>query len=482
MRRLILPLSLLFILTWQLAHHKFMWGGYYVIHQWVGFMGFVISPLLITGAILVAAHALGRLLTRDWMVAICLGLGGLAAVTWLLALSQLLYTPILVFIVLLIAVYGGIKHMPKSVVLVPRITEWAVEDKLLLFVIAWWIYRTALLSFNPSTGFDATHAHIWQVQNFLREGGYIFHPHHTNIALVHSLTMLQKLCGIQDPGSSMQYVAAMMSAGFLYRLGMRYHGRTAGLLATLIFLITPAVYLVYSQWFAGIFVVMYMLAALWEVAGRHWVMEWGWEAYRTGKLGVWSLVNSDKANRLIWVVVGLLLGFGCASKITMLPFAVLIIALCGRNWWRVFLWMCLAAAPWYLVNAYQYGNPFFPFKDEWFGWLSFGTQEAVATIYARPSLPVGWCQWQVVNFWHTNMPLSQPGQMSPAGPLLAALSLPLFFVKWTKPAIVLGIMVALMYAYWWGIEGVWHDRYMVPTFTLHALLCAWGVAELCRNR
>ena len=145
----------------------------------------------------------------------------------------------------------------------------------------------------------------------------------------------------------------------------------------------------------------------------------------------------------------------------MLPFAVLIIALCGRNWWRVFLWMCLAAAPWYLINAYQFGNPLHPFKGEWFGWLTFGAQEAVEAIYTRPSLPEGWCEWGWFNFWYSNNPTARPGQMTLAGPLLFGLSLPLFFVRWTRPVIVLGVMVTLMYGYWWFIEGIFHARYMV---------------------
>jgi hypothetical protein len=339
-----------------------------------------------------------------------------------------------------------------------RIKDWTLEEKVALGIIVWWVGRTFLLQFNPSGGFDAIHAHLWQVKCYLQHGGYYFNPDHTNIALVHCWTLMQRLMFVGDAGATLQYMAYLMSALFLFKLGERYDCKLTGLLAALIYLIRPMNYVAAEEWFTDGFVVMYVLAALWAISSK-----------------------------MTPVVIGLLLGFGCASKITMLLPAILLIALCGRNWWRVALWALIGLAPWYMVNSFEYGNPLFPFKDAWFSWIPWGAHHTPDVVYAysRQTLPDNWFKPEMFIFWYSNSPIHRVGEMSTVGPWLLATTVCLFAVplrKWTKPVIVLAWLVGAMYLYWIFGENYFHVRYMLYALALHGLLGAWGVVKLCERQ
>lgn len=479
-------IAVAFILAWNYHHHVFMYGDARILDWSLGVAVFIVKPMVITALLLYACYVIGRWLVQDWMVACALGMGFMAAFMWFLTVVGLLNQWIVLVVVVTIVLVGlgryPIWKFPPIIKSTPysgnsklwmrewvrHANDWSTTDKIILAVILAWVGRTCLLSFNPSIGFDAIHAHLWQIQNMIAAGRYLFNPHYTNIALAHSLTTVQMLCFVGDPGSTLQYGCGLLSAGFLYRIGSWLGNRTTGLLAALIWLATPITYFCMTQWFAGGVMVMFLMAGASIIARSY---EW-------------------KVNTQPWWgsrEVGLLLGFACAAKITALPVALLLIPLAGCYWWRVTLWMIAAASPWYIINVIQYGNPFFPFMDQYFGWMSWGMNEDAGSLYSRPVLPENWFAWDngLMNWWYGNSPVGQGGEMSIAGPLQIALTLPLLFVpirKWSKPVIVLIGIVVLLYAYFGLVEGIFHPRYMLPVFALHGLLAAWGITTLLEDK
>ena len=486
------------VLVWNWAHHTYMWGGAALVYWCGGVLAYILKPMFLWGLILYASWVIGRWLVRDWLVAVVLGLGTWGTLVWLVSLCQGLHYGILQMAVLGVCFYGVWKYFPKKWGFPKQEIwhNWEWYDKLLLAVIIWWVLRTAFIAFNPSTGFDAIHAHLWQNKNFILAGGYVYDPFHTNFALAHCITMLQQLMGGGDPGAIVQYTAYLITAGFLCRIGTWLGDRTTGLMCALLFMITPVFYFMAQEWFSGMVMLMFLAAAGWWLT--HYYTRIKVARPTVGLLSVDAMVQIRKFNVALvkippggeveilfkWSAFGLLLGFAIATKLSCGPLVLLMIILCGKNWWRVLLWLAIAAAPFLLVNLAQHGNPFWPFRQEWFTWWPFPTMPDTE-YYARPTLPETWMPWRgfIQNFWYNNSPIAKPFEMTISGPWCLALTVPIVATlwKWTRPVWVLAGIVVLLYLYWWGVEGIFHSRYMSYVFMCHVLLGGWALVNLMKG-
>ena len=249
MRRTLTIVALLtsaaFLVYWLWRHHLFMWGGP-ALPTWIfGVLRYLVLPWFVTAWILCVAW-----LIWPWgpaVVRVGIGLGLIGAYVWVLAVVGWLFEPLIAIPLALLGVSALVKLWQER----PgwgwtrQVREWPWLDKLILGVIAWWVLRTVLLACNPSHGFDAISAHLWQVQEYMETHGHVSSPYMTNIALAHCLTVVQKSFVAIDFGSTIQYTAAAMSALLLYLIGQRWFGRTAGLLAALTWLVSPYFYFVY---------------------------------------------------------------------------------------------------------------------------------------------------------------------------------------------------------------------------------------------
>jgi len=490
-RLLALTASFMIIVLYLYRHHVYMWmtvGGMEEapITVWVpGFIQYMIWPWIVTLLIAAAGFSVGFALMRKMgkitmqgvsiVYATALGLGLLATATWILGWLHLLYSWILLLMVIGCLAYGWRTFVELEKSIRPFWKNWKWWDVALLVLGCLFVLRTMLLAANPSIGFDATSAHLYEAKYFLGEHVIRYSPLFSFIAFQHMLTVIQMAMGIADPGSLWPYFSMVMASFGLYFIGERYFGRTAGLIAVLAYMLLPMSYITATQWFVAHMLNMYLILMMLAI------LTW-WDTVTYGK------DNRRQRSDMRWLIIaGLMGGFACGTKITGLIPVALLILMTGRQWWRTLIWVMIGASPWYLVNLIHFGNPIFPHYEQWFGWLNFGIQEATTQFQSEAqSLPTGFYPWGdpwALTF-SINAPWANEGELSEIGPFLLAFTIPLFFIprkKWTPAAIRIGVFLLVAYAYWLFVEGYFSPRYLLYVAAFHGLLAAYGVAYAMNN-
>ena len=157
----------------------------------------------------------------------------------------------------------------------------------------------------------------------------------------------------------------------------------------------------------------------------------------------------------------------------------------------VLLWTVIFACPWYIRNLVLFGNPFFPFFESIFGGLGLGTLNDIRdqlTVDHEAMLKYFRFDLNLENLiqlpWNFTMHHNHPStgrHPSPGtvGPFFLALTPTLFFVRrWGRVGILLGIYIVLFLSYWFLLERLEHQRYIMSTYPLFAILVAWGTIRL----
>ena len=187
-------------------------------------------------------------------------------------------------------------------------------------------------------------------------------------------------------------------------------------------------------------------------------------------LGLNAVIRYRTTDKRWWLVVaGLSIGCSCAVDVNGLIPALIIVVLAGRYWWIVLGCGMVAVAPWYGFNAVWYGNPLFPFREDWFGWMNWGIHEADSASYGKELLIV---QRSAVTTPHQH-------EFS----LLVWLFAPLFLwmkrdrVWWVLVWFVVGLAV-----YWTLYEQIIHARFWLPMLAVLCLMGGVGVANLTNDR
>lgn len=472
--------SVILLVTWMLMFHAFMYKGPQLAVWIIGAIQFIVKPLLVMLLIGVGCWRLGRFLYSDTLIALILGIGIVSSVAWVLILTHALdygvvqmfvYGSALLWLYTMVSSIGetesfkewlGAKIKPIHD-LWCNFAAWEWYDKVLLIMAVSWVLRTVFMAFNPSTGFDAVHAHLWQVKNYIQAGGYVYNPFHTNFALAHSMTLVQIIMKQGDVGATFQYATYVITALLLYRIGDWILDRTTGLLTALLFLIQPWAYFTAQSWFADMPMLMFVVAGCY----------------------LFLIVELKELYARRMIVVGLMFGFAIATKITCLPLILIMLILSGRNWWRVTLWVAIAAALFLGVNVVMHGNPFYPFRQEWFAWWPLPVTPDT-TAYAKPTLPDQWFVWHNFwsNWWYGNNPLVQPGEMTLAGPWGLILLPFVFCVPWRKWSLTMkyiAMITITLFLYWQYVEHRWHPRYMNYVFTVLLVLEGWATTTILKG-
>ncbi|GIV03394.1 MAG: hypothetical protein KatS3mg015_2224 [Fimbriimonadales bacterium] len=211
----------------------------------------------------------------------------------------------------------------------------------------------AALSPSGSSDWDTLSHQLAMAKIWLDEGrvSYIpFMPHSNVPATVNMLYVWGLKFGGQYAAKILTVLFLFLSSVGLGAIAAKRYGATAGTVTLLTVVATPVL-----LWEAGTGYV--------DIAHGFWVA--------LGVIALGYAWEAEKSDARDWLLVsGLSLGLALGSKYTAIPIAAfLLVALCAMAYRRrvgtpavVAVAVCLAvAAPWYVRNAVNTGNPFYPF-------------------------------------------------------------------------------------------------------------------------
>lgn len=513
-----------------------------------GFSRYMILPWILTILLALAGYVLGRmflgivsnglnfksdLVESVWSIGT--GLGLIALIVFLIGLCKLAYSFIfaILFIFLLVGGYKHLEHLWNAIRNGLKPLDWDLLDWVLFTLFISIIANSFFLTCNPTISYDSLTYHLAAPRFYIREHSIMYHPwiHFNSFPQLQEMLLMIQMMVIEDPGGSISYLYTILAAVVIYFTGERYFGKRSGLIAAVLFMLIREVYqngkaaLVENILIFYTVLLFYAILAWAETKDRRWL-----------------------------VLMGVAGGLACGVKyfgITTVLFSIIIFIIAWYlpmfNWERietviepieveeppeevtnnnnkknsrkiklspkvkaketravkpkvklgiagsiglVILWTAIIASPWYLRNIILFANPFFPFYENIFGGLTFGTLSQFkesASInhsemlqyfkYDLSLLKVITSPWDWT--FHHNYPWFSSDHPGAAGPFLLALTPLLIFVrKWRKPAVLYGLFTLIFYLYWLVLEQIQHLRYMVSAFPIHGLVVAWGVTDV----
>lgn len=484
---------------------------------------------------------------QESLWAIGTGMGLIAVLTYLMGLARLLYPFIfvLLFIFLLAGGYKHIIHLWKIIKKGLRPLDWDLLDWTLFVLFAGMIANTFFLVCNPTITYDSLTYHLVAPRYYLNDHAIIYHPwiHFNSFPQLQEMLLMLQMMVIKDPGGSLSYFYTILAAAVIYTTGERYFGRRSGAIAAILFMLIREVHQDSKVALVENILVFYTLLLLegvlvWaETKDRRWAVLIGtagglacgvkyfgiptvlftvlimaiayflprfkWERMETEITPVEiketeveennsetnkknsKLKKNNKKNKA---------ELSPKVKAKMIKAAKPVkplgpISLIGSIG-LVILWTAIIGSPWYLRNIVLFANPFFPFYEDIFGELTFGTLSQYKQIAAIDHaemlkyfhfdlsfLKLLTSPWDLT--FHHNYPWILRDNTGAAGPFLLALTPVLIFVRrWRKSAVLFGIFSLIFYLYWLVGEQIQHLRYMVSAYPVHGLVTAWGVTEV----
>lgn len=400
-----------------------------------------------------------------------IGLAILATIVWGIGWAHGFYTAVLIPLVVVIPLIGRFAvadfftHLRDAY---KNTIKYRDFDLMLILFIAFWILRTMFLTDNPSLGHDPISAHLYAPKLYLQQHG-IFYYRQFPFLQLHGMLATIQMSVVRDPGSINPWIYMIMTSGLLFRMANLWFNRTAGLVAIIFYILMP------MSHYAGMYHLNEHLLVFYIV------------------LALYSVIRYHETNNSGWLTIaGASAGAACATDINGIMPSFLIIALALKNWWLVFLWGFIFAAPWYAANVVHFGNPIYPFYENLFAWANWGTQEAdtVFSTYRRDfylqEFQGGESHWRdafTVFFRYTFQPnvewVEQP--VGRIGPFILGFTPLIFFAPLKKSIRFMGIFIIIVYSYWLFYERVYNARFLLYVFSLHSLLSAWGFIYFISN-
>jgi 4-amino-4-deoxy-L-arabinose transferase-like glycosyltransferase len=302
-----------------------------------------------------------------YLYSVTLGMGLLAYTAQLLGLFHILYTPLLWIILVLIvcisyqsyiSLYDGLKgwwtriREKKSIGLNPVLMLMSILIGLL------WL----LGGLAPPFDYDSLHYHLAFPQIYLHNHAITFQPQNVFAQFPFNGEMLyvwgMGLGGYVLP-AMLHAVSGLITAAFVYSIGNRLWGRTAGAAAALICMTS----LHLSR--AAIKPQIDIFAALFAIAALGCIFRW-----ISGKERSWLLFSGiftglalgTKYTALLLVLVPLAIGVICSSfkERKGRPYIFGNVMIFGGT-------ALLVVLPWYIRNLVWTGNPFYPLAYGIFG-------------------------------------------------------------------------------------------------------------------
>jgi len=484
-------------------HHDESYGILDAIEYGRGFVRYMVIPWLVTVGLVLIGYIIGRwtlgFTVRDIkfsshleesIFAMGVGAGLIAVLTFILGVMHLLH-PVLFGIIGLLILSAGYRHLIHLYRvcidgLKPR--DWTLLDWLLLLLLAAFVLSVFLRPNNPSYGGDPMNSHLAAPKFYLRDHAVIFYPwiNFNNFPLLQEMLLTVQMMVLRDPGCSLIYLYMIGTVALCWVIGARWFNRSTGLIAGIFFLMMPEIYRDSQAAYVEHVLIFYSVLTLaaflkwYESRDSRWLVLLGISA---------GLMCGVKYTGLIVILIALIMIIIArwlpAEASHEKPDARAM----TRNIGLVVLWTAIIASPWYLRNIIFFGNPFFPFYESIFGWMQLGTlNELRSELVVDHAAMLKYFRFEptVHNLaalpWNTTFHHNHPNTYyvpAKVGPFLLAFTPAVIFVrKWRRTGLMLIIFLAVFYAYWFLLERIEYQRYLVSAYPIHCIIAAWGLSDL----
>lgn len=404
-----------------------------------------------------------------------LGLAIVGVLVWIIGWLGILYKPLIIGLLLILPAifYRNVPEFLRHFrVLFDHAKGARRFDQVLLGLTGIWVLYSIFLTLNPSVGFDPISTHLYTPKYYLENHAISFKQGFYFLQL-HSMIAILQMSFLDDPGSLLPYLMMLMTSATLYLIGRQMYNRSAGLFAALMYILLPISNMAAMNHLNEHTMIFFIV-----------LMVHGFTRYRDTDNVKWLYLSGAAA------------GAACSVDYNAIIPAAIIMVFSLKNFWRFLLWTVIFAAPFYILNVIYYGNPIFPFYDEYFRWANWGileqsTSSMARTLEARQqvqveetsvfeSLTALWRYTWEPNVQWENRPVGR------IGPFIIGLTPLIFLAKWKKQLKTIGLFIVVAYLYWFLYERFFNARFLMYLFALHGLLgayaLAWAIGQQKKNK
>ena len=338
------------------------------------------------------------------------------------------------------------------------------------------------LAFLPEYGIDALNSHLPAPATYIQEGRISFHPeiNFNNFPQTVEMWFMESLLLMPEgAGALLMGICHLLTALAIFALTRRFFGRGPALSAALIYLLMKKVYRMATVAFIDQGLILMLV------------------------LGMFALIiYLEKPSRSRALLTGLMFGFACGIKysafITVILAAIIAIAYIlwtKQNFLKFLIDFALAGlvllvvcSPWYIRNIVWFHNPFFPFYSSVFP-SNGGVYQELAhdlQIDHRRMLhmfspenardPIAFILMPFTIAFKQYGPYD--AEVGAIGPwTLITLPLVIFLKRWPKIIWAMLGLIFATFAWWWFVEGMIMLRYMLPIFSISAVVSGFFLWE-----
>lgn len=331
------------------------------------------------------------------------------------------------------------------------------------------------LCFLPEYGIDALNSHLPAPAKYLADGRISFHPeiNFNNFPQTVEMWFMESMMLIpESAGALLMGICHLLTALAIFAMTRRFFGRGPGMIAALMYLLMKKVYRMATVAFIDQGLTLMLVLGMYAV--------------------IMYLENPKRSRALL---TGLMFGFACGIKYSAFITVVLaaIVAIGYILWIRrdflkflldfalAGLVLLLICSPWYIRNIVWFHNPFFPFYSDLF--------QTIGGTYAQYAADLRIDHRQMLHMFSPEnardpiafilLPFTiafkqfgpYDAEVGAIGPwTLIALPLVIFLKRWPKIIWAIFGLIFATFTWWWFVEGMIMLRYMLPIFSLAAVV------------
>lgn len=333
--------------------------------------------------------------------------------------------------------------------------------------------------FYPLHGFDSFDYHLPAPLTYIREGRISFHPeiHFNNFPGTVEMWFLQSMLVLPEGATQfLMGICHLVTTLAVFAMTKRFFDRGSALIATLVYMLIRKVFLFATLAFIDQGLTLMVV------------------------LGTYATIRYiEKPSKSLAILVGLMMGFACGIKysaiITMLILGLVVVVFefVGKKEFKrlaidfglAIVLLILVSCAWYIRNWVWFHNPVFPFFSGVFptdGGMYAQYIEDLKIEHSRMLVMFSLGARKTI-LWFLSLPYMLT--FEPFGPydkqgvgvvgpwFLLSLPLVIFLKRIPKVLIVIVALIVTTYGYWFFFEKMLHLRYMLPVFSIQAVLAGY---------